>query len=150
VTAYPDTSFLWALYVKQSTSPSAAAYAMKMREPLHVTAFLDYEFRQSLRFQVWRHLANQREGIDPSDAQSALQRFQLDLESGIAVLVSCNFHEVFRIAEGLSNKHTARNGYRSFDLLHVAAALHLGARDFLTFDADQRKLAFAEKLKVKP
>jgi hypothetical protein len=41
-------------------------------------------------------------------------------------------------------------GHRSFDVLHVATALHLGARDFLTFDANQRKLAAAEKLKVKP
>jgi len=36
------------------------------------------------------------------------------------------------------------------DVLHVATALHLGAREFLTFDANQRKLAAAEKLKVTP
>ena len=41
-------------------------------------------------------------------------------------------------------------GHRSLDVLHVATALHLGAREFLTFDANQRKLAAAEKLKVKP
>jgi predicted nucleic acid-binding protein len=35
-------------------------------------------------------------------------------------------------------------------VLHVATALHLGAREFLTFDASQRKLATAEKLKAKP
>ena len=32
----------------------------------------------------------------------------------------------------------------------AATALHLGAREFLTFDTNQRKLAAAEKLKVKP
>jgi predicted nucleic acid-binding protein len=41
-------------------------------------------------------------------------------------------------------------GHRSLDVLHVATALHLGAREFLTFDTNQRKLAAAEKLKVKP
>ncbi len=41
-------------------------------------------------------------------------------------------------------------GHRSLDVLHVATALHLGAREFLTFDLNQRKLASAEKLKVKP
>jgi predicted nucleic acid-binding protein len=41
-------------------------------------------------------------------------------------------------------------GHRSLDVLHVATALHLGAREFLTFDANQRKLALAENLKVKP
>jgi len=41
-------------------------------------------------------------------------------------------------------------GHRSFDVLHVATALHLGVREFLTFDANKRKLDAAEKLKVKP
>jgi len=41
-------------------------------------------------------------------------------------------------------------GHRGLDVLHVAMALHLGAREFLTFDMNQRKLASAEELKVKP
>jgi hypothetical protein len=39
---------------------------------------------------------------------------------------------------------------RSFEVLQMATALHLGAKEFLTFDANQQKLASAEKLKVKP
>jgi hypothetical protein len=35
-------------------------------------------------------------------------------------------------------------------VLHVATALHLGAREFLTFDVNQRKLVAAVKLKAKP
>jgi predicted nucleic acid-binding protein len=54
------------------------------------------------------------------------------------------------LAETISKRHTITNGHRSLDNLHVATALHLGAREFLTFDANQRKLAAAEKLKVKP
>jgi predicted nucleic acid-binding protein len=150
MTAYPDTSFLCAFYVKQSNSPSAAAHAATMHEPLHITAFLAYEFRQSLRFQTWRHSANPREGIDRADAQAALFQFETDLANGVAVLAPCNFQEVFRVAEDLSKQHTYGNGHRSFDVLHVATALHLGAKEFLTFDANQRKLATAEKLTVKP
>jgi hypothetical protein len=41
-------------------------------------------------------------------------------------------------------------GYRSFDILHVAAALASEAEEFLTFDERQRTLATAEGLKVKP
>ena len=55
-----------------------------------------------------------------------------------------------KIAERLSARHTGAHGHRAFDVLHVATALHLGAREFLTFDANQRKLAAAEKLKAKP
>jgi hypothetical protein len=54
MTAYADTSFLCAFYVRQSNSPVAAAHAAIMKEPLYVTELLKYEFRQSLRFQVWR------------------------------------------------------------------------------------------------
>jgi predicted nucleic acid-binding protein len=34
------------------------------------------------------------------------------------------------------------------DILHVATSLHLGAEEFLTFDANQKRLARAEGLKV--
>jgi predicted nucleic acid-binding protein len=150
MTAYPDTSFLCAFYVKQSNSPFAAAYAATMREPLQVAAFLAYEFRQALRFQAWRHSTNPREGIAPADAQAASLQFEADLGNGVAVLTPCNFQEVFRVAEALSKRHTSASGHRSFDVLHVATALHLGVKEFLTFDVNQRKLAAAERLALKP
>lgn len=150
MTAYPDTSFLCAFYLKQSNSLAATAHAATMTDPLHVTALLAYEFRQSLRFQVWRRSANPREGVALADAQAALKQFDEDLANGIAVLAPCNFQDVLRGANELSTRHTISGGHRSFDVLHVATALHLGAREFLTFDANQRRLAAAEKLRVKP
>lgn len=150
MTAYPDTSFLCAFYVKQSNSPAAAAHAATMKEPLHIAAFLAYEFRQSLRFQVWRRSANPREGLALVDAQAALSQFNADLASGVGVLEPCNFQDVLRRAEDLSNRHTIAGGHRSFDVLHVATALHLRAREFLTFDATQSTLAALEGLAIKP
>lgn len=150
MTAYPDTSFLCAFYVKQSNSPTAAAHAATMKEPLHIGAFLAYEFRQSLRFQVWRHSANPREGLAMVDAQAALSQFSADLASGVGVLEPCSFQDVLRRAEDLSNRHTIARGHHSFDVLHVATALHLRAREFLTFDTKQGKLAALEGLTVKP
>ncbi|MGO9200091.1 MAG: type II toxin-antitoxin system VapC family toxin [Limisphaerales bacterium] len=148
--AFPDTSFLCAFYRRQDNSPMAAAHAATMKEPLHVTTLLAYEFRQSLRFQVWRHSRNPREGMTPAEAQASLNQFEADLANGVAVLAPCSFQDVFRRADQLSARHTISGGHRSFDVLHVATALHLQAREFLTFDAKQRKLAAAEKLKVKP
>ncbi|MCX6924797.1 MAG: hypothetical protein NT154_16535 [Verrucomicrobia bacterium] len=94
--------------------------------------------------------ANPREGVALPDAQAALNQFDTDLANGVAVLAPCNFQDVLHRAEALSGCHTIAEGHRSFDFLHVATALHLGAREFLTFDLNQRKLAAAEKLKVKP
>ena len=148
--ALSGTSFLCAFYRRQDNSLAAAAHAATMKEPLPVTALLACEFRQSLRFQVWRHAANPREGMTPAEAQAALNQFEADLANGVTVLAPGNFQDVFRRAEELSKRHTMAGGHRSFDVLHVATALHLGAWEFLTFDANQRKLAAAEKMKVKP
>lgn len=107
MTAYPDTSFLCAFYVKQSNSSAAAGHAVTMKEPLHVTELLRYEFRQSLRFQVWRRSRNPREGVAQADADAALNQLEADLASGVAVLALCNLLEVLRPADDLSKRHTA-------------------------------------------
>ena len=148
--AFPDTSFLCALYRRQHDSPRAAAYFKVMPEALHVTGLLLYEFRQSVRFQVWLHAREKTRGYAQSVADVALAKLQSNLDTGAVVMVAADWPDVHRLAETLSKRHTIAGGHRSLDVLHVATALHLGAREFLTFDTNQRKLAAAEKLKVKP
>ena len=58
--------------------------------------------------------------------------------------------EVYAEAEALSAAHTKTLGTRGFDVLHVAVAIALGAKDFLTFDIRQKALAVKAGLKVKP
>ncbi len=148
--AFPDTSFLCALYVRQDNSPAAAAYFKTITEALHVSGLLLYEFRQSVRFQVWLHARDKSKGYPQTIAEAALGKLQANMEAGAVVPVTADWPDVHRLAETLSKRHTMAGGHRSLDVLHVATALHLGARDFLTFDTNQRKLAAAEKLKVKP
>ena len=148
--AYPDTSFLCALYVQQDNSVAAAAHFQAMPEVLHVSTLLVYEFRQSVRFQVWLNSQNTGKGYPKNIAEAALAKFEANMEAGALKIVTADWPDVHRLAETLSKNHTIANGHRSFDVLHVATALHLGAKEFLTFDANQRKLARAEKLKVKP
>jgi len=150
MTAYPDTSFLCALYRQQTNSPQAAAQFKAMTEPLHVTSLLLYEFRQSSRFQVWHHAHDPKKGFPETDCDKALADLQTDLESGAVVIVPAEWAEVHQTAERLSAAHTKAEGNRALDTLHVATALHLKATEFLTFDERQRKLAAAEGLEVKP
>ena len=121
-----------------------------MPEALHVSGLLLYEFRQSVRFQVWLQARDKTRGYPQAIAEAALGKLQANMEAGAVVPVSADWPDVHRLAETLSKRHTMTGGHRSLDVLHVATALHLGARDFLTFDTNQRKLAAAEKLKVKP
>ena len=148
--AFPDTSFLCALYVRQDNSTAAAAFFKAMPEALHVSGLMLYEFRQSVRFQVWLHARDKSKGYPLAIAEVALAKLQANMEAGAVVPVSADWPDVHRLAETLSKRHTPTGGHRSLDVLHVATALHLGAREFLTFDTNQRKLAAAEKLKVKP
>lgn len=148
--AYPDTSFLCAFYRQQDNSREAAAHFKAMTEPLHVTGLLLYEFRQSLRFQVWLHSQNPCHGFSAKDCDQALADLQTDLDSGAVVIVPADSADVHRVAERLSAGYTKVNGHRALDILHVATAIHLGAEEFLSFDGNQRKLARAEGLKVKP
>jgi predicted nucleic acid-binding protein len=50
-------------------------------------------------------------------------------------------------AAELSQRHTPKLGTRSLDVLHVACALELKLRHFLTFDTLQQQLAKAEGLR---
>jgi len=148
--AFPDTSFLCAFYRRQDNSPQAAAHFKTMPEALHVSGLLLYEFRQSLRFQVWLHSLDKSKGYPQTDCDRALADLQSDLDTGAVMVVTADWPDVHRLAETLSKRHTIAGGHRSLDVLHVATALHLGALEFLTFDTNQRKLAAAEHLKVKP
>jgi len=46
-----------------------------------------------------------------------------------------------RDAKKYSSLYSTTEGHRSFDVIHVAGALHLDAKIFLTFDKKQKSLA---------
>ena len=148
--AYADTSFLCALYRQQDNSRAAAAHFKGMTEPLHVASPLLFEFRQSLRFQVWLHDRKAAHGFPEKTCDEALAHLQSDLDSGAVVMVSADAAAVHREAERLSASYTKTGGHRALDILHIATALVLEAEEFISFDSNQRKLAAAEGLKVKP
>jgi hypothetical protein len=58
------------------------------------------------------------------------------------------WRSALRRAADLSREHTPELGCRSLDVLHVACALELDLRSFLTFDARQRQLARAVGLRL--
>lgn len=52
--------------------------------------------------------------------------------------------------EALSAAHTGKTGTRALDVLHVASAAAVGARNFYTFDTRQKILAVKAGMKVRP
>lgn len=121
-----------------------------LSEPLHVSLLLLFEFRQSMRFQIWRHAHDHSVGIPRRQGMAALADLDRNLGTGALLLVDAGWEEVLRLAEGMSARRTAASGHRSLDILHVATAKFLGARQLLSFDVSQRGLAAAEGMEVMP
>ena len=146
--AYPDTSFLCALYRKQDNSEQALAYRNSMSEPLYVTRLVLWEFRQSVRFQAFRHSKNRQLGFSLPEGERMMAKLSEHLEMGSAKMVNCDFVNILVTGERISKARTFDGGHRSFDILHIATAIDLGAKEFLSFDTNQIELAAAEGLKV--
>lgn len=148
MTAYPDTSFLCAIYREQDHSPAADAWLAANLGPLHVAGLLEFEFLQSIELQVWLHGQDRTRGFGRREADLMRRDWEQDLATGAVKLVPCELSDVLRFAARLSEQHTAGGGHRTLDVLHVATAVHLGLREFLTFDRRQRALAKAAGLKL--
>jgi len=133
-----------ALYGYDSHTAKAEACAQKLLQPLSLSVLNEFELENALRLASWRKLFPSAE-IDQFQAD-----FDADRNIGRIVIFPCNLADILSRARRLSTAHTLKGGYRPFDILHVAAALECKAGQFLTFDANQRKLAQAEGLKVNP
>lgn len=114
----------------------------RRRRALTLTVLNDYELGNALRF------AEFRKAIAQSESALLLAYFETDKTAGRIQIHVCNLADVMIEANRLSATHTLMGGHRGFDILHVAAALVMGADQLLTFDTNQKKLALTEGLEV--
>ena len=135
-----DTSFLFSIYGNDVHTPRAVKWLKAQRKALTVTVCNEFELANALRFAEFRG------AIAPGEAALSWAQFQADRTAGRLLLQICNLGEVMEEAKRISETHTLGSGHRAFDILHVAAALRIGADRFLTFDGNQKKLALAEGL----
>ncbi len=137
-----DTSFLFSLYGNDVHTPQAVKWLAEQQSPVTVTALNEFELANALRFAECRAV------IARGEAAMFQAQFEADRAAGRLSVRVCNLSEALDEAKRLSATHTVTGGHRGFDILHVAAALVLGADRFLTFDRNQKKLATAEGLAV--
>jgi predicted nucleic acid-binding protein len=130
---YPDASFLLPMYTPEPQTLHVNRYLAEAAPFLFFTPFHRLEFRTAVRVRVFR------KGLTP---------FQL-LVDGILQHTPLLWADALREAERLGEAHLTETGVRSGDLFHVASAVVLGAREFVTFDQRQTTLARRAGLKVK-
>ena len=142
--AVADTSFLFSLFGNDAHTPAAKNWVQQAQLPITVTALGRYELGNAIRFAAFR------KAISPADARASLAAVEADLKSGHLQPASCDLAAIVTEAARLSELHTVSGGHRSFDILHVATARLLKATTFLSFDANQRRLATTLRLNIGP
>jgi predicted nucleic acid-binding protein len=137
---YADPSFIVSLYSPDANSAAASHIMQALPADRFVTTFGELEVVNAMGLRVFR------KEVSPSQAHSSLSEFEKDLRDGIFQIRELT-DAILGRAHQLS-RQTAKLGTRTADLLHVAAALELGADSLYTFDLHQRKLAQALRLKL--
>lgn len=139
---YADSSFLVSCYLADANTPKAKLQLSKIGVALPFTALHALEVRNAFKLGVFRRL------ITSAQAQLAWSELEADLHKGRLIRTAVKWQVAFRVASSLSERHSATNGARSLDILHVAAAKSLRVTHFISFDSRQSSLAARANLTV--
>jgi predicted nucleic acid-binding protein len=139
--SYLDTSFLISLYTADANSRAAVLALRRFSGERLLSTLVELESCNALELRVFR------KEISAAQALASWEAFVKDLRGGVFQLKPLP-ERAFERAQSLSRQTTARLGTRTADLLHIAAALELGANRLFSFDQQQRKLARAVHLKL--
>ena len=139
---YADPSALLKLYRHEPESRAVAAWRGTIKGPLPVTHHGRVELTNGIALAAHRGLINERA------FEAALAALDDDFEQGRYLLAEIPWRAVLRRAADLSRQHSGTLGTRTLDVIHVASALELGAKIFVTFDHRQQGLARATGLKI--
>jgi predicted nucleic acid-binding protein len=131
---YLDTSAFLKLYIREAGSERVQAMVAGQPEPLPVWEIVEMELSNALNLKVFRGELKESEAVRQ---HSLFRRRQTKGLYFVPEIRRAQLVADFRELSGL----TRRLGCRTMDILHVACALQLMPKAFLTFDHRQRKLA---------
>ena len=140
---YLDTSMLVSLYLRDVNTLSAITFVRNADEPLLISSLVELEALNALNLRLLRN------EIAPVQRDRAVRDLCGDIQAGVLTLEPIP-DSAYTRAKSLAQRLPPSIGFRPIDLLHVAAALELGARSFFTFDRKQHKTADAAGLAVNP
>jgi predicted nucleic acid-binding protein len=139
---YVDPSALTRLYIHQAGSRDMSVWRAKSAEPVFITHHGHTEIINAIARAAF--LGN----IDEQGFNGALHDLESDFVEGRLRQADVLWRSALDRAGTLSQKYTPKLGARTLDVLHVACALELKLRHFLTFDERQQQLAAKVGLKI--
>jgi len=151
--AYADSNFFTRFYFQLTDSPTATALLADAHRanapPLPITWLHHLEVLNAFELQVFGARQRAQSRVTRGHAAFAQASFRDDLSQSDFLIPAPLEQEALRAGfEDLSLRHTARHGFRVYDVIHVASALLLKCDTFWSFDAKACKLAALEGLKV--
>jgi predicted nucleic acid-binding protein len=152
---YADTNFFTRFYLALPEHRAAVGRVEEANREgaalLPITWLHRLELVNALQLHVFAGVQRGQTRITAEQAAAALATFREHLEAreflGHAALDAAALEAQF---EALSLRHTARYGFRTYDLLHVSSALVLGCDGFWSFDPKAARLAALEGLATYP
>lgn len=139
---YCDPSALRSLYLHDPRSRAIGAWRATCSGALPVTKFVAAEMANAFA------LGEFRGDIGATQHQAMAAHFHGDFALGRLAHADLLWRRALERAAKLSREHTIALGTRALDVLHVASALELGTRTFVTYDTRQAALAKAVGLKA--
>jgi hypothetical protein len=142
--AYFDSGIIVKLYVQEAKSSDAIQLVGAYTAPYPLTQWQALEVKNAIRLKTFR-----RE-ITEAEMNQSVAAFEQDTATGRWQRPGCAAAAIEQKAHELSANHSAVLGCRTLDIIHVAAALVIGSKEFVTFDKRQGALAKQAGLTVKP
>ena len=151
---YADTNVLTRLYLSLPETPAASPLLRSAdwtdAERIPITWLHRSEFANAVAIHVFLGQQGGHIRVTPEQAALAHALFADDLRAAeFCAFTEISPDDLISQVETLARRHTARHGFRTYDLMHVASALLLGCDRFWRFDAKASHLAELEGLKLR-
>ena len=149
MTIYADTNFITYRYLAGPDTNVMQAEVAETPTCFPIIWLARMEVINSIEQSVLTGYGPAQARVSPEFAAASQQQFREDLEGcEIMRLVHVAEATLSRHFEQIALRHTAKHGFRTYDIMHVSAALALRCRSFWSFDKKASKLAKLEGLKV--
>ena len=142
--AYFDSAVVVKLYVQEGTSRDAIHLVGLYAAPYVLTEWQTLEVKNAIRLKAFRG------EVTATEMNSSIAAFEQDVAAGRWQRPPYAPSAIGKKADELSAGYSATLGCRTLDIIHVAAALVIATKEFVTFDARQGALARRAGLTVRP
>ena len=151
---YADSNFFSRFYLRVSESEETVVLlnqaAAARSEPLPVTWLHRMETLNAFQLYVFAGRVGGQVRVTPEQAAATHATFQADLAQPTFLRsVQLSLQDLESQVKELALRHTAKYGFRTYDLLHVASAMLLKCDAFWSFDPKASRLASLEGMQVR-